>query len=529
MNPPSPNSRSISRRTFLAQGSLAAGFLGLHPNGLRDVLSPSDHGAGRKPNIILIVADDLGYGELGCQGNKAIPTPNIDSIARNGVRFTQGYVSAPLCSPSRAGLLTGRYQQRFGHEFNPGPTTDSSSDFGLPLTETLLPARLKELGYRTGMVGKWHLGFKPEFHPMKRGFDEFFGFLGGAHSYVLEGNKANAILRGTEPVDEKEYLTDAFAREAVSFIERHQSQPFFLYLPFNAVHMPLQAIQKYLDRFPNINDEKRRTYAAMTSAMDDAVGRVLAKLQEYKLEENTLLFFTSDNGGPTPTTTSSNKPLRGYKAQVLEGGIRLPFMVQWKGNLPAGKVYDHPVVSLDIHPTAFVAAGGSVSAEMKFDGVNLVPFLKTKGSAKPHETLCWRMGEKRAIRHGDWKLVKEQGEKEWSLYNLAEDIGEEKNLSAKMPEKVSQLGKLFDEWESQLAEPKWIRQDNRRTGAKRAARRNVSAAEQQLETRFRRLDRNGDGKLTADEARKAPRFSAADLNGDGVITLDEAKRHILKK
>lgn len=528
MKHPALNARSISRRTFLAQSSLAAGFIGLHPNGLRDVLS-SRPDAGKKPNIILIVADDLGYGELGCQGNKEIPTPNIDSIARNGVRFTQGYSSAPLCSPSRAGLLTGRYQQRFGHEFNPGPTTDPQSDFGLPLTETPLPARLKEFGYTTGMVGKWHLGNRPEFHPLRRGFDEFFGFLGGAHAYIPAGVKSNGILRGAEPVDEKEYLTDAFAREAESFIERHHQVPFFLYLPFNAVHMPLQSIQKYLDRFPRIKDEKRMTYAAMTSAMDDAVGRVLSKLREHELEENTLLFFISDNGGPTLTTTSSNRPLRGYKAQILEGGIRLPFMMQWKGRLPAGKVYDHPVASLDIHPTALAAAGGAVSPDMKFDGVDLLPFLNGKNSTRPHETLCWRMGEKKAIRHGDWKLVREQGDKEWSLYNLADDIGEEKNLAAGKPEVVRELSKLFDEWEKQLADPKWIRQDTRRTGTRRVARRNVSAAEQQLETRFKRLDRNGDGKLSPDEVRKAPRFSAADLNGDGVVTLDEAKRHVLKK
>jgi arylsulfatase A-like enzyme len=521
--------RTWTRREFLTRSTLAAGFLGLHADDLRKYLSPQQARSPGKPNIILIVADDLGYGELGCQENSEIPTPNIDSIARNGVRFTQGYVTAPLCSPSRAGLMTGRYQQRFGHEFNPGQPNDPSEDFGLPLSETLLPARLKKLGYKTGMVGKWHLGFRPEFHPMRRGFDEFFGFLGGSHAYVLGSSEQGAILRGTEPISEKEYLTDAFAREAEVFIERHHQETFFLYLPFNAVHMPLQSIQKYLNRFRYIKDEKRRTYAAMTSAMDDAVGRVLAKVREHKLEENTLLFFISDNGGPTLTTTSSNRPLRGYKAQVLEGGIRLPFMMQWKGHLLAGKVYEHPVASFDIHPTALVAAGGSVKTEMKLDGVDLMPFLTGKTSSKPHETLCWRMGEKCAIRHGDWKLVKEQGEKEWSLFNLAEDIGEEKNLADKMDDKVQELKRLYDAWDKQLQKPKWVRKENRRTGAKRAARRNPTAAEEQLENRFKRLDRNGDGKLDADEARKAPRFAGADLNGDGFITLDEAKRHILRK
>ena len=521
--------RSLTRREFLAQTTLAAGFLGLQGNGLQNILRPAKSSGGKKPNIILIVADDLGYGELGCQGNKEVPTPNIDSIARNGVRFTQGYVTAPLCSPSRAGLLTGRYQQRFGHEFNPGKTTNPSEDFGLPLSETLLPARLKELGYRTGMVGKWHLGLKPEFHPQRRGFEEFFGFLGGAHAYVRSGGDAGSILRGTTSVSEQEYLTDAFAREAEAFIDRHHEETFFLYLPFNAVHMPLQSIQKYLDRFRHITDKKRRTFAAMASAMDDAVGRVLAKVREHKLEGNTLLFFISDNGGPTLTTTSGNLPLRGYKAQVLEGGIRLPFMMQWKGHMPAGRVYEHPVSSLDIHPMALVAAGGAVTPGMGLDGVDLKPFLTGKNSARPHETLCWRMGEKSAIRHGDWKLVKEQGEKEWSLYNLAEDIGEKNNLAGTIPEKAQELKKLYDEWEKELQKPKWIRQDNRRTGAKRVARRNPETAEQQLERRFKRLDRNGDGRLDTDELRNIPRFAGADLNRDGVVTLEEAKRHILKR
>ncbi len=241
---------------------------------------------------MLLVADDLGYGELSIQGCKDIPTPNIDSIAKNGVRFTNGYVSCPVCSPTRAGLMTGRYQQRFGHELNPGPAEAAETQFGLPLTETTFANRLKSLGYATGMVGKWHLGYKPEFHPMKRGFDEFFGFLGGAHSYVDPLTKsANPVLRGTQPFEEKEYLTDAFAREAVAFIERRKNEAFFLYLPFNAVHAPLQTPDKYISRFPSIADSKRRTFAGMQSAMDDAVGRVLAKLRQIGQEENTLIIL----------------------------------------------------------------------------------------------------------------------------------------------------------------------------------------------------------------------------------------------
>jgi arylsulfatase A-like enzyme len=328
-----------------------------------------------KPNIVLIVGDDLGYGEILCRGKQDIPTPHLRSLATGGVCFTNAYVSCPVCSPTRAGLLTGRYQQRFGHEFNPGPATAAEAQFGLSLEETTIADRLKKLGYATGMVGKWHLGYRPEFHPQKRGFDEFFGFLGGAHSYTdSQADAANRILRGTEPVDEPAYLTDAFGREAVAFIERHKSEPFFLYLPFNAVHAPLQAPEKYQNRFSDIDNQKRRTFAAMLSAMDDAVGQVLEKLRADSLEENTLVFFITDNGGPTMQISSKNDPLRGFKGQVWEGGIRVPFIVQWKGHLPADKIVDAPVIALDILPTAVAAAGGQTTDGKKLDGVNLLPY-----------------------------------------------------------------------------------------------------------------------------------------------------------
>ncbi|MBI4579863.1 MAG: sulfatase-like hydrolase/transferase, partial [Planctomycetes bacterium] len=327
--------------------------------------------AGARPNIVLIVADDLGYADLGCQGAKDIATPSIDSLAAGGVRFTNGYVSCPVCSPTRAGLLTGRYQQRFGHEFNPGPPARAEPHFGLPLTEKTIADDLKTAGYVTGMVGKWHLGYQPKFHPTKRGFDEFFGFPGGAHSYVdAKADPANLIYRGTTPVDEKEYLTDAFAREAAAFVARHAKERFFLYLPFNAVHSPLQAPDKYKERFASINDPKRQTMAAMLSAMDDAVGAVLKELRDRGIFENTLIFFISDNGGPTPGNASRNTPLSGFKAQVWEGGIRVPYLIQWPGRVPAGRVYEQPVIALDILPTAVAAAGGSVPADRKLDGVN---------------------------------------------------------------------------------------------------------------------------------------------------------------
>jgi arylsulfatase A-like enzyme len=425
-----------------------------------------------RPNIVVIVADDLGYGELGCQGHNDIPTPHIDSIAKNGVRFTSGYVSCPVCSPTRAGLMTGRYQQRFGHEFNPGPMDNASDAFGLVREEKTLAERLKAAGYATGMVGKWHLGTKPGLRPTERGFDEYFGFLGGAHPYLRERRRGdNQILRGTQPVSEPAYLTDAFGREAVAFIDHHKGAPFFLYLAFNAVHAPLQATGDYRKRFSGVKD-------------DDAVGKVLGTIHDSGLDEKTLVFFISDNGGPTPQTTSRNDPLRGTKTTTWEGGIRIPYMIQWKGHVPAGKVDDRPVIALDIHPTALAAAGATAEPEKKLDGVNLLPFLDGTSSAVPHEVLFWRFGNQIAIRKGDWKITlaaprppagSKAGAEENSpparprlrrranrnatpqLYNLAQDIGESKDLAAENPDKLKELQDAWSKWNAELMAPRWGR------------------------------------------------------------------------
>jgi arylsulfatase A-like enzyme len=424
-----------------------------------------------KPNILVIVADDLGYGELSCQGfTQQIPTPNIDSIAKNGVRFTSGYVSGPYCSPTRAGFMTGRYQQRFGHEFNPGPAEQAVENFGLPLTETTIGNRLKDAGYATGWFGKSHLGYKPQFHPLKRGFDEFFGFLGGAHTYLdAASDRHNQILSGTEPAAACGYTTEEFGQHAVNFIAKHKGEAWFCYLPFNAVHGPLQATEKYLSRFTSITDPKRRTYAAMQSAMDDAIGAVLAQVRQNGQEENTLVIFFSDNGGPTPQTTSGNGPLRGFKAQTWEGGIRVPFMMQWKGKIPAGKVDDRPVIQIDIHPTALAAAGVGAKPEWKLDGVNLLPFVTGEKLGAPHDALYWRFGQQIALRAGDWKLVKgagmasvrppAQGGKADTqgaeLYNVTQDIGEKNNLAEKNPEKLKELAALWDKWNAGNIDPAW--------------------------------------------------------------------------
>ena len=307
--------------------------------------------AGARPNILFIVADDMGYADVGFQGCRDIPTPNVDALAGSGVRFPSGYVSGPYCSPTRAGLLTGRYQTRFGHEFNPG-----GGGQGLPVTERTIADRLQAAGYVTGLVGKWHLGAEPAMRPPQRGFAEFYGFLGGAHSYT----NAKGILRGDAPVNELDYTTDAFGREAVAFIERHRTQPWFLYLAFNAVHTPMEATDDRLAKFPDIADKKRRKYAAMLLAMDEAIGRVRQELVAAGLVENTLVFFLSDNGGPTmPGTTinaSRNTPLRGSKRTTLEGGIRVPFVISWPGHLEPG-VYAQPVIQLDATATALAAAG----------------------------------------------------------------------------------------------------------------------------------------------------------------------------
>jgi len=414
-----------------------------------------------RPNILIIVGDDMGYADVGVHGCKDIPTPHIDSLAKNGVRCTSGYVSGPYCSPTRAGLMTGRYQNRFGHEFNPGP--NPTGNVGLPLTEVTLADRLKAAGYKTGMVGKWHLGNTEKFHPMSRGFEEYFGFLGGAHPYFpgAGGEGINPILRGREPIDEKAYLTDAFSREATAFIDRHVKDEWFLYLTFNAVHTPMHAADKYLARFKDVQPEGRRAYCAMMSAMDDAIGAVLAKLDENKLTENTLIFFVSDNGGP-PVNSSSNGVLRGNKAQTWEGGIRVPYLVQWKGRIPAGKTFDNPVIQLDFHPTAMAAAGVEAK-DAKFDGVNLLPHLEGKVTTPPHDTLYWRFGDQMAIRHGNLKLVQGRGGAQRMLFDLAADIGEQRDLTAEKPEVVKELTAKYDAWNATLEQPRWG-QPNRALG-----------------------------------------------------------------
>lgn len=442
--------------------------------------------AADRPNIVVILADDLGFADLGVQGGKDIPTPHIDSLAKNGTRFTQAYVSCPYCSPTRAGLNTGRYQTRFGHEYNePGPTGRPS--FGLPLTEKTIADRMQALGYKTGAIGKWHLGYSTDRRPMARGYEEFYGTLGNTPFHKPTNFVDSRKSPDPMPMEDPDfYTTDAYAQRAVEFIAAHKSESFFLYLPFNACHVPSQAPQKYLDRFPNIADAERKLYAGMLSALDDAVGRVLVALREQKLEENTLVFFTADNGGPMTKmgqNGSNNAPHRGQKGDVWDGGIHVPLFAQWKGRLPAGKVDDRPVISLDILPTAVAAAGGTISTDWQLDGVNLLPYLEGTNATAPHDHLCWRFGPQWAIRQGDWKLA--QGFDEEAnpmpgqpdkykvvalpqLFNLASDPGETKDLAAAQPEKVAALKALYDKWNANNKEPAWVPNPNPNQGKKGA-------------------------------------------------------------
>ena len=449
--------------------------------------------AEQRPNVIFIVVDDLGFGELGCYGGKDIPTPQIDSLAASGARFTSGYVTAPFCAASRAGLMTGRYQTRFGFEFNPIGAQNAAPGIGLPLKEHTIADHLRDAGYATGLVGKWHLGGTAPFHPQRRGFDEFFGFLHEGHYYVQppwqgvttwlrrktlpdggygrwtapdgrivwsthlgynehEYDTDNPLLRSSQSVDEKGNLTDVFTREACDFIGRHRSQPFFLYLAYNAVHSPMQGADDWMEKFAHIKDIQRRIFAAMLAQLDDRVGKVLAKLRESGTEENTLVFFVSDNGGPTKELTSSNAPLRGEKGELWEGGTRVPFIVSWKGHVPAGRVIDAPVVSLDVTATALELAGVGAS-QAKLDGISLMPVLTGKTAEMAERPLFWRVGEQNAARSGDWKLIRNG--KEWQLYDLAHDISESTNLATKEPSRVRQMLALWEHWNGEQIEPLW--------------------------------------------------------------------------
>jgi len=336
----------------------------------------------------------------------------------------------------------------------------TNNEFGLPVEEKTLADRMRTLGYATCAIGKWHLGGGPKFIATARGFDEFYGTAANSSFFKPRNFIDTRVSPQIAPVtDETFYTTDAYAARAVEWIGKQQDKPFFLYMPFNAQHAPLEAPKKYLERFPHINNDKRQLFAAMMSAMDDAVGSVLAKVREMKQEENTLIFFLCDNGGPTGQTTAKNGPLRGAKATTLEGGVRVPFCCQWKGVIPAGKTCDAPIIQLDILPTAIVAAGGKVDPAWKLDGVDLVPYLTGKSEALPHEAIYWRFGPQWAIRKGDWKLVVSRVDgvnKPPALFNVKDDLGEATNLAEKEPARAKELKADWDRWNAEQMPPRWI-------------------------------------------------------------------------
>ena len=444
------------------------------------------------PNLIILLADDLGYGECGMQGNHQIRTPNIDSMAREGVRFTQAYVTAPNCSPSRAGLLTGRIPTRFGYEFNPIGARNEKPGIGLPKQEVTLAEWLHDRGYTTGLIGKWHLGGAAEFHPMRHGFDEFFGFTHEGHFFVpppwrnvttmlrrkvLPGggqgrwsskgliysthmgydepdyDANNPIIRGGQPIAETAHLTDAFTREAVDFIHRHADKPFYLQVSYNAVHSPLQGAEPYMAMNGDIEDMHRRIFAAMLTHLDASVGQILQAIEAEGLTEETILVFLSDNGGPTRELTSSNAPFRGEKGQMYEGGLRVPMVMMWPGHLTGNRTYDGMTVSVDLFAT--MASLVSKVPE-NLDGVNLIPYLTGEKKGDAHQTFFWRQGKKTALRMDQWKLIQMKGdlrEPKWELYHLESDPTESMDLSTR---NLAKLGSMLEHWQriqSQMREP----------------------------------------------------------------------------
>lgn len=414
-----------------------------------------------KTNIIVILSDDAGYADFGFTGSKDFNTPHIDKLASEGVVFTNAYVTASVCGPSRAGLLTGQYQQRFGfiHNNVPGCVDRQAGlwgeKMGLPKNESTIANYLKNEGYVSMIIGKWHQGHGEGFHPLDRGFDHFYGFLGGARNYFTpkKMNDENQMWEDRTKIAEPGgYLTNHLGTKACQFVEEHQKQPFFLYLSFNAVHSPFEAEAEMKAQYPELKGG-RQTLAAMTQAMDNAIGSLMDKLKELDLDENTLVIFTNDNGG-TSYYYADNSPFSGAKSTNLEGGNRVPFVMRWKGKLESGATFNAPVSTLDILPTSLALAGSKEIPE-KLDGVNLLPFLNGEIDERPHETLYWMVdGPFAAIRHDDWKLI-EMPDRLPELYDLSADPSETNNLALEKQELTQQLLKKLYRWKNEMAPARW--------------------------------------------------------------------------
>ena len=443
---------------------------------------PAAAAATAKPNVVVILADDLGYADISSYGGTRMATPNIDRIAKAGVVFTDGYSAAPVCSPSRAGLNTGRHPDRFGFEYNNGPAQrDIEQNLGLPKDEITLASALKAQGYRTSLVGKWHLGSNDDFYPTNRGYDEFVGLLTGATSYMspehpdqiyveVEGSSAvppktrgapNKIYEGAERTvveNEDRYLTEYLGERAVDFIKRAApaDEPYFLYSAFTAPHDPMQTTKKYYDRFAHIADPGMRVYASMISALDDQVGAILDAVEASGENGNTIVYFMSDNGCAAYIQgICACEPLRGGKLSHYEGGVRVPFMMKWPDKVEAGQVYRNVVSTMDVFTTSLVAGGGALPTDRVFDGVDLAPFITGVNPGLPHDQLAWRRTPHASIRAGDWKLWKSLDGKFTLLFNLKDDPNEATNLAEKEPVKLKELSDAFDQWAKDLKDPMW--------------------------------------------------------------------------
>lgn len=423
----------------------------------------------QQPNIVFLFSDDAGYADFGFHGSKIMKTPNLDKLASQGMLFTQGYVTDPTCGPSRAGLITGKYQQKFGYEENnvPGYMSKNSAalgdEMGVPTNQVTMGEYLKELGYATAYYGKWHLGGADKFHPTKRGFDEFYGFRGGARSFwpYTATRKPHSHLdyleRGFGFYQEHEgYLTDVLADETVDFIERQhkKNKPFFAFVSFNAVHTPMEATEADLAQFPELTGN-RKIVAAMTLALDRASGVILDKLESLGIDDNTIVVFSNDNGGPTDKNASNNAPFSGTKSNHLEGGLRVPYIIKWPNKLPANTHYNYPVMTFDLLPTFYAAGGGDVNKLKDIDGVNLLPYITGENQQRPHDTLFWKKDVRATIRQGDWKLIRFP-DRPAELYYVPNDTQEVENVAALHPEKVKTMFKRLFEWESTLERPRWL-------------------------------------------------------------------------
>jgi arylsulfatase A-like enzyme len=431
----------------------------------------------RKPNFLVIVTDDQGIGDVGCYGHPEVRTPNLDRLAASGVRFTQWYSNAPICSASRAAIMTGQYPDRAGVK-GALPSDPAWNVPGLRAGEITFPRLLNQRGYRTAAFGKWHLGSAPESRPMAQGFDDFFGWYSGwldaySHRYYQLGGPPGKIFHDlwrneTEVFEEPAYMTELLGREAQSFLARQKKeQPFLLYLAFGAPHYSMMAPRKYLDRFPATMERDRRMHLAMVAAVDDVVGGLLDQLKQQGMEQDTVIWFQSDNGATReerassygkPYNGGSNAPYRAWKQGLFDGGMHVPGILRAPGVTRAGQVWDRPMISMDLLPTFLAMADPAAKPPDHIDGQSILPVLK--GTTQPHAFLFWSFNNQRAVRFGDWKLIlnppsypgDELTDKIW-LSNLEADPGEKTNLSAKEPARVQQLTEKIRAWEKEMKLP----------------------------------------------------------------------------